>query len=189
MRCFECGAGKLQLRELTLTGERNGEPFAVLMEGYHCDNCGFETIDSTQSEEFARLVSDAYRTAHGLLTSREIHESRLMLSMSQQAFADYLGVGVASIKRWESGQIQDKAMDQLMRIKTNPEAAWQNLRRVERQVPSQRIISSLVGVGGNVEMDLVMADPHVFFDQPLMAQEPVVFKPSLAQPDEDLLAA
>jgi hypothetical protein len=40
--------------------------------------------------------------------------------MSQQEFANFLGVGVASVKRWELGKIQDKLHDDLIRQKTAP---------------------------------------------------------------------
>jgi hypothetical protein len=61
--------------------------------------------------------------------------------MTQQGFSDYLGTGVASVKRWEAGQIQDRAMDQLIRLKTDPEAARENLKTVERHVPEQVVVS------------------------------------------------
>jgi hypothetical protein len=60
--------------------------------------------------------------------------------MTQQQFSDYLGTGVASVKRWEAGQIQDKAMDELIRLKTDPGAARRNLRSLEKQVPEPVII-------------------------------------------------
>jgi transcriptional regulator with XRE-family HTH domain len=50
--------------------------------------------------------------------------------MSQRQFATYLGVGVASIKRWELGQIQDEAMNNLMVLKTDLAAAKQNLLEI-----------------------------------------------------------
>jgi hypothetical protein len=49
-------------------------------------------------------------------------------------FSDYLGVGNASVQRWEAGQVQDKAMDGLIRLKTDPEAARRNLRQLEQRV-------------------------------------------------------
>jgi DNA-binding transcriptional regulator YiaG len=50
--------------------------------------------------------------------------------MSQRQFASYLGVGVASIKRWELGQIQDEAMNNLMVLKTDLAAARHNLLEI-----------------------------------------------------------
>ena len=81
--------------------------------------------------EYGRLLADKYRSAHGLLTSEELKERRERLSMSQAKFAEYLGVGIASVKRWEMGKVQESAMDALIRLKTEPEAARLNLKTVE----------------------------------------------------------
>jgi hypothetical protein len=54
--------------------------------------------------------------------------------MSQGAFSEYLGTGVASVKRWETGKIQDRAMDELIRLKTDAKAARENFRALERLV-------------------------------------------------------
>src|SRR5665213_1254118 len=139
-KCFECNNGSLSPGLINMTGVRNGEEFTVTVPGLVCDSCGYETISNRQSGAFTRAVSDAYKAAHGLLTGLELRERRSSwLKMSQQALGDYLGVGLASIKRWESGQIQDRAMDELIRLKTDPEAARNNLRALEIQVPEEYI--------------------------------------------------
>jgi putative zinc finger/helix-turn-helix YgiT family protein len=141
MTCFQCGQDTLLLSGISVDGERHGEIYPVLVTGYKCSNCGFQTIDSRQGEQLTRLVSDAYRGAHGLLTGGEIKLRRARLGKNQQEFADYLGIGSASVKRWEIGQIQDRAMDELIRLKTDPDAARQNLRTLERQIPEPFVIS------------------------------------------------
>src|ERR1700722_9898414 len=93
--CFECGHDGFQPAAVHLTGTRHGESFTVELQGLKCDGCGLETIDSIQSAEFTRLISDAYRRAHGLLTSAEIRTRRARLGFNQQEFADYLGIGSA----------------------------------------------------------------------------------------------
>ena len=140
MKCFDCGQGELGPSRVSLTGTRYGESFSIETNGLACSICGFKTVDSEQSAEFTQLVSDAYREKHGMLTGSEIRARRSHLGMSQQRFAEYLGAGVASIKRWESGQIQEKAMDELMRLKTDPGAARENLRSLEHQLPEQLVL-------------------------------------------------
>jgi putative zinc finger/helix-turn-helix YgiT family protein len=125
---------------IRVEGSRHGETFTVETDGLKCDHCGFETIDSEQSAEFTRLVSDEYRKCHDLLTGSEIRARRTQLGMTQQRFSEYLGTGIASVKRWESGQIQDKAMDELIRLKTDPEAARKNLKSLEKQVPESFVV-------------------------------------------------
>ncbi len=140
MMCFECGEGILNPSRVQMQGTRHGQSFTVETEGLRCDHCGFATIDSEQSAVFTRLISDEYRKANGLLTGPEIRACRAQLNMNQQQFSDYLGTGIASVKRWEAGQVQDKAMDELIRLKTDPVAARRNLRSLERQIPEPVIL-------------------------------------------------
>ncbi len=79
---------------------------------------------------FALRVADAYRQKHKLLTSSQIKDRRLDLGMSQQQFASYLGVRSSSVKRWELGYIQDKAMNDLIFLKTDPQRAEANVAEV-----------------------------------------------------------
>lgn len=143
-KCLQCENGTLTPSMVSLRGTRNNEEFTVTVPGLHCTVCGFATIDNRQSGEFTRAISDAYREAHSLLTGAELKSRRSQwLKMSQQQFADYLGVGIASVKRWESGQVQDRAMDELLRLKTDPVAARSNLHALETQIAEDCILSSV----------------------------------------------
>lgn len=103
---------------------------SIVGDALVCPNCEFKTIPAAKMGEFALRVADAYREKHGLLTSSQIRDRRLDLGMSQQQFAKYLGVGSSSIKRWELGCIQDKAMSDLILLKTDPRIAEANLAEV-----------------------------------------------------------
>lgn len=127
VNCVNCNMGLLEPHDkLEIPGEFRDLTTTVIMPGVRCSECGFVTIDGSQMAEYMRLVADAYRRAVDLLTSDDIRARRKSLKMNQDKFAKYLGVGTASIKRWEMGQIQDLAMDYLIRIKTDPVAAWSN---------------------------------------------------------------
>ncbi len=73
-----------------------------------------------------RVAVDQYRKAHKLLTSQEIIRYREELDLSQVGFAKYLGVGEASVKRWETYYIQDFSQDCHIRIKCDEEYAGLN---------------------------------------------------------------
>jgi len=52
-----------------------------------------------------------------LLTPEEIREGREKLGLTQRQFANLLGVGEATVSRWETGaQIQQRAMDRFLRV-------------------------------------------------------------------------
>lgn len=77
-----------------------------------CANCG-ETLVGPEGELARHEVICHYL---GRLTPSEIKEIRKARSLSQDRFADEVGVGLASIKRWETGAvIQSAAMDKLLR--------------------------------------------------------------------------
>lgn len=100
-----------------VTGDVRGEQFTVAVEATVCDRCGFQVLTEEQAAAYTAKISDAYRERHGLLTSEDLKRIRGRLKMSQKEFARYLKVGIASVKRWEAGLIQDEAMDELVRLK------------------------------------------------------------------------
>ncbi len=89
--------------------------------------------------EFSRLLADAYLRNHGLLTSEEIKDRRRRLGMSQQQFAQHLDVGVASIKRWEMGKIQEPHSNDLI-LRQSSSEHWN----------SAAICSTMTGAGNRV---------------------------------------
>lgn len=115
---------------LNIQAQVRGESVPIQFPGAECPNCGFQEIDSTRMTEYGLVTSDAYRTKHGLLTSDELRSRRRRLGMSQVEFAKHTRVSLPSIKRWELGAIQDEAMDELIRLKTDLEAARKNLEQV-----------------------------------------------------------
>jgi putative zinc finger/helix-turn-helix YgiT family protein len=118
IKCCQCDEADLETTVVQLTGKVRGEDYAVEMLGLGCAHCKYQTIAGTAMPEYGRLLADKYRAAHGLLTSDDIRTRRERLGMSQQAFAEFLGVGVASVKRWEMGKIQDARSNALIVEKT-----------------------------------------------------------------------
>lgn len=120
IRCLHCDEANLEPRRVTLQGNIRNETYTVMMQGLACPNCDYSTIDGAAMPEYRRLLADQYRAKHGLLTSEQIRERRRRLEMSQEVFAQHLGVGVASVKRWEMGKIQDERSNALILERTGP---------------------------------------------------------------------
>lgn len=80
-----------------------------------CPKCGIEAATVEQSAAMQKEIADAYRVKTGLLTGAEIVEGRKKLRLSQQALADKMQIGVASVKRWEGSIIQSRSMDRMLR--------------------------------------------------------------------------
>ena len=134
MRCFECGKGQLKTQETTVSAAFRGSLFDVRTVANVCPKCGYKSIPAKHADNFGVALADAYRRKHDLLTSTQLKEIRKELDLTQEEFATYLHVGVASVKRWEGGLGQDRAMDQLIRLRTDPFVARRNYEQLSRRL-------------------------------------------------------
>jgi len=82
---------------------------------YRCTQCGIEAATVEQTSVMQKAIADAYRAKTSLLTGGEIVEGRKKLKLTQQALADRMQIGVASLKRWEGSIIQSRSMDRMLR--------------------------------------------------------------------------
>jgi hypothetical protein len=98
-------------------------------------------MDGEQMNALRRSAADTYRKQHNLLTSVEIIQYRASLGMSQSAFANYLKVGDASIKRWETYYVQDVVQDDHIRLKCDEAYAELNALEVHWKSHSSDIYS------------------------------------------------
>jgi putative zinc finger/helix-turn-helix YgiT family protein len=118
MICLRCDSEDFaEVHEAEIEQEFKGELLKVKSPALMCSMCGWVTVDPAQVDELRRRTADAYRVKHGLLTSEDIKIMRKALGKTQRDFAAFLGVGEASVKRWETWMVQDKSNDRLMRLK------------------------------------------------------------------------
>jgi putative zinc finger/helix-turn-helix YgiT family protein len=117
-RCGKCGqqAMKLVTRPYATTIEHDGRAYRVEIPRLtvpQCSHCRAMSLD----DEADRQISAAFRREARLLAPEEIRQGREKLGLTQKEFAHLLGVGEATISRWETGgQIQQRAMDRFLRV-------------------------------------------------------------------------
>jgi len=119
MICFKCNGEEFAVQTALIRQEFRGEQLDVNTPVCVCQACGWQTLGPSQTDELRKRTADAFRQQHGLLTSAEIVSRRKSLAMSQREFADFLRVGEASVKRWETWQVQDASSDELIRVKSD----------------------------------------------------------------------
>lgn len=136
MKCFQCEKGKMVSQMTEMTAHVRREEVRIRTEAMVCKRCGLQVLTDEQSNAYTIASADAYRQKHNLLTTKELKETRERLGMSFRAFAKYLRVGEASPKRWEAGLVQDQAMDELIRLKTDLPAARKNVVDLEARLAS-----------------------------------------------------
>ncbi len=117
MLCLKCKNERFTEKLVDVLQTFRGEDFTVNAPAMVCTECGWFTMDDAQADKLCLYAADKYRRRHGLLTSAEIIACRGKRGMSQAKFATFLGVGVASIKRWEGGTVQEPVYDELIRRK------------------------------------------------------------------------
>lgn len=129
-RCGKCGRKRMHLATVpyAATIEHDGRAYRVEVAGLRvpqCGNCRAISID----DEADRQISTAFRCAAKLLAPEEIRLGREKLGLTQKQFANLLGVGEATVSRWETGtQIQQRAMDRFLRVCLASPAAVELLR-------------------------------------------------------------
>lgn len=117
-RCGKCGQKQMRLVTVpyVTTIEHDGRPYRVEIPDLsvpRCANCQTLSID----DEADQQISAAFRREARLLTPDDIRAGREKLALTQKQFAHLLGVGEATVSRWETGaQIQQRALDRFLRV-------------------------------------------------------------------------
>ncbi len=115
MKCLN-GHENVLLRKVNKRLEFRGIEISVPVDQYRCSTCSIEFGTVEQTAKIQKAIAEAYRKKVGLLTGREIVEKRMKKGFTQDNLARRMNVGIASIKRWETGSIQSKSMDQALRL-------------------------------------------------------------------------
>jgi putative zinc finger/helix-turn-helix YgiT family protein len=117
-RCGKCGQKRMQLAtvQYATTIDHDGRAYLVEIPALtvpQCDNCHSISIDDAADQQ----ISSAFRRVAGLLAPEEIRQGREKMGLTQKQFANLLGVGEATVSRWETGaQIQQRALDRFLRV-------------------------------------------------------------------------
>ncbi|MEF8943607.1 MAG: type II TA system antitoxin MqsA family protein [Desulfohalobiaceae bacterium] len=114
MKCPAC-SNPMELKTLRKQTTIKGVTVEYVTEVFVCTECGLEAGTVQNAGEAQKAIADAYREKMGLLTGSEIKSLRKAKGMSQHQLARAMDVGIASIKRWETGMIQTRAMDAALR--------------------------------------------------------------------------
>ena len=117
MKVLSCpkGHGPMVQKKVNKQKTFKGVDIAFLADVFVCAQCGLEAGNVQSAGDVQRAIADAYRTKTGLLTGQEIRSLREARGLTQRQLAEVMNIGIASIKRWETGMIQTKSMDHALR--------------------------------------------------------------------------
>lgn len=133
-RCPVCGEGTLR----TIAGEfrthfedalgTRTDLIVPEVTYEKCDRCGEELLDHAASTK----ISNAQRSAMGILSAEEILEIRRSLNRTQSQMSELLGIGEKTYCRWESGAyFQSEAFDRYLRLLKATSGAVKTLERIQ----------------------------------------------------------
>ncbi|MFK7872617.1 MAG: type II TA system antitoxin MqsA family protein [Oligoflexales bacterium] len=139
MKCYSCDNTKFEeVTKVGLIDFKDVKDMEYRYETYKCEVCGTCINDSNQQKQKVIAVADAYRQHKRLYTSSEIKCFRDSMEMSQDKFADFLGVGVASVRRWEGAGIQDFSQNEIIRLKCDEKSfSSQMIKQWENKAPNE----------------------------------------------------
>lgn len=119
--CPECEKTGLPREERTRAWKVRGEDITVDGNLNYCPHCGVLFLDDSY-DELQMAAYREYRAKYNLLTPDEIRESRERYEFNQELFARILGIGVASLRRYEGGALQTSAIDSVLRSAKSAES-------------------------------------------------------------------
>ncbi len=117
-----------ETKELNIRGE--GIP--VKLRYFHCEQCGENYEMPLPDYDPLESAYREYRSRKGLLQPEEMREFRKGLGLTQKEWSRILGIGLATLNRYENGMLQSEAHDQAIRLCMQPD----NLLRILKDKPS-----------------------------------------------------
>ena len=97
-----------------------GETIWVEVEFYQCQECGEEFENSKSTIDPYENAYREYRARKGMLQPEEIRDFRIKRGLTQKEFSDLLGIGIATLSRYENGALQSEAHDRVIKLAMEP---------------------------------------------------------------------
>ncbi len=96
--------------------EIRDEMIPVDVKYFRCQNCGEEFEIATEDYDPYAAAYRGYRARKGWPQPEEIKAFREALGLTQQQFSDLLGIGVATLNRYENGALQSESNNSFLSL-------------------------------------------------------------------------
>jgi len=98
-----------------------GENIPVRVEYFKCLECGSEFEDPQSAYDPLEVAYHEYRIRHGMVQPQEIKQFRERFGLTQLELSNLLGLGGATLSRYENGALQDEAHNTMLGLAMQPE--------------------------------------------------------------------
>ncbi len=97
-----------------------GEAIQVEVEFFHCLECGEVFENPKSSIDPYDVAYREYRSRKGMLQPEEIRGFRNRLGFTQKEFSKLIGIGIATLNRYENGALQSEAHNRNITLIMDP---------------------------------------------------------------------
>ncbi|GEM_PF-1901830 len=119
--CFKCDAEQdVILKKVEKTFNVRGQNVNAFITIAECQKCHEEVEDNELADANDIIIFSEYRRKNDLLFPQQIKEIRNQYGLSQSDFSLLLGFGEKTIARYESGSVQDRTHDIMMKLSSVP---------------------------------------------------------------------
>jgi putative zinc finger/helix-turn-helix YgiT family protein len=98
-----------------------GETISVQVEYNKCVDCGSEFEDPQSTYDALEVANRQYREQHNMVQPGMIKQFRERFGLTQHELSDLLGLGGATLSRYENGALQDEAHNTIISLAMQPE--------------------------------------------------------------------
>lgn len=114
-----------------------GQPIVIDSTVGHCPECNNEVFDEALENTNLRKAYAVFAKKNGLVTPEEIKTIRKKYGLSQSLYARCLGIGAATIQRYEEGSLPSKSNSDLIRSVSDP-TEFKRVVEMNSQLLSQK---------------------------------------------------
>lgn len=98
-----------------------GEMIPVHLEYYLCEECGMDFEIPHPDYDPLDAAYREYRNRKRMIQPEQIKKFRKELGLTQKEFCEILGIGIATLNRYENGALQSEAHDQIIQLCMQPD--------------------------------------------------------------------
>lgn len=98
-----------------------GDTIPVRVEYFKCLECASEFSDPKSNHDPLEIAYREYRDKHNMIQPEEIKRFRERFGLTQLELSRLLGIGGATLSRYENGALQDEAHDTIINLVMEPE--------------------------------------------------------------------
>jgi putative zinc finger/helix-turn-helix YgiT family protein len=135
-----------------------GEDIPVLVKTHVCQACGMDYSNPQEEGDPLDAAYRIYRERRHMLQPEEIRAFRKMLGLTQQEWSTVLGIGIATLNRYENGALQSEGHDQMLQLMMQPGNLVRTLAEKPALLPEAKRAQVLENLAGPESSGSLLAE-------------------------------